>query len=180
MARPFPSLRSRVHRLALRVFGRLPVRVRRVVVRAASPSYTVGAMCIIERDDGAMLFVRQSYRRRWGVPGGLLQRGEGPSDGARREVLEEVGLEIDLLGEPAVVVAPDPQRVDIVFRARATGPVDDEIVPRSPEIVAARWFAPDDLPELQAETVTALVALARATTPGSTPPLTRPRRWGVA
>ena len=33
------------------------------------PNYTVGAMCIVERDDGAILFVRHSYRRRWGVPG---------------------------------------------------------------------------------------------------------------
>jgi 8-oxo-dGTP diphosphatase len=152
-----------LHRSALRVFGRLPTTVRRRVVRAVSPSFTVGAMCIIEREDGSLLLVRHSYRKRWGVPGGLLRKGEKAADGARREVHEEVGLMIELLGEPAVVVDPDPQRVDVIFRCRpAAGTDPDAIVPRSPEIVEARWFRPDQLPELQFETAGALVRLARA------------------
>jgi 8-oxo-dGTP pyrophosphatase MutT (NUDIX family) len=153
----------RLHRLALAVFRRLPVWARRRVVRTIAPSFTVGAICLIERADGAVLLVRQSYRTRWGVPGGLLQRGERSDDAARREVLEEIGLEIELVGEPAVVVDPTPRRVDLVFRARPLGGDDAEAPqPRSPEIVEARWFRPDALPELQAETSTALVALARS------------------
>ena len=152
-----------VHRSALRAFGHLPVAARRRIVRAISPSFTVGAMCIIEREDGALLLVRHSYRERWGVPGGLLQRGEDVETGARREVHEEVGLMIELLGEPAVVVDPGPQRVDVVFRCRpALGSDPDEIAARSPEIVEARWFRPEELPELQFETAGALVTLARA------------------
>jgi ADP-ribose pyrophosphatase YjhB (NUDIX family) len=153
----------RLHRFALALFRRLPTWARRRVVRTLAPSFTVGAICLIERPDGALLLVRQSYRRRWGVPGGLLQKGERPEDAARREVLEEVGLEIELMGEPAVVVDPEPRRIDIVFRARPAGPLADEPVqPRSPEIVEARWFPAAELPELQAETGTALIALARS------------------
>src|SRR5690606_9648623 len=101
----------------------------RRIVRAVSPSFTVGAMCFIERPDGALLLVRHSYRDRWGVPGGLLQRGEDVEEGARREVREEVGLEVELLGEPAVVVDAAPQRVDVVFRARPAIDVDpDDLV----------------------------------------------------
>ena len=152
-----------VHRSALRVFGRLPTQLRRRVVRTVSPSFTVGAMCFIERDDGALLLVRHSYRERWGVPGGLLRKGEHADDGARREVFEEVGLMIELLGEPAVTVDPEPQRVDVVFRCRPALGVDvTSISPRSPEIVEARWFLPGHLPELQFETASALVRLARA------------------
>ncbi|MGK2928269.1 MAG: NUDIX hydrolase [Acidimicrobiales bacterium] len=152
-----------LHRCALRVYSKLPVRARRHVVRAISPSFTVGAMCIIERDDGAILLVRHSYRERWGVPGGLLQRGEDVGTGARREVHEEVGLMIEILGEPAVVVDADPQRVDVVFRCRpALGAPLSGVGPRSPEIIEARWFSPDELPELQFETASALVTLARA------------------
>ena len=152
-----------LHRGALQVFGRLPTDVRRRIVRTVSPSFTVGAMCIIERDDGALLLVRHSYRKRWGVPGGLLRKGEQAEDGARREVHEEVGLMIELVGEPAVVVDPHPQRVDVVFRCRpALGADPEAIEPRSPEIVEARWFRPDALPELQFETAGALVHLARA------------------
>jgi 8-oxo-dGTP diphosphatase len=154
---------GRLHLFALRVFRLLPVWARRRVVRTLAPSFTVGAICLVERSDGALLLVRQSYRNRWGVPGGLLKKGETSDVAARREVLEEVGLEIELLGEPAVVVDPEPRRVDLVYRAR---PVDegatDQVAPSSPEIVEARWFPAAELPELQAETATALVALARS------------------
>lgn len=160
-----------LHRLLLQVYRRLPVGFRRRIVRAVSPSFTVGAMCFIERPDGALLLVRHSYRERWGVPGGLLQRGEHVEEGAQREVREEVGVEIELLGEPAVVVDAGPQRVDVIFRARlAPGADPAALRSGSAEIVEARWFAPDQLPELQFETAGALVALARvATTPGQRP-----------
>jgi 8-oxo-dGTP diphosphatase len=102
------------------------------------------------------------------VPGGLLKRRERAADGVRREVFEEVGVDVELLGEPAVVVDADPQRVDVIFRARPVdqpGVVLDAVRPRSVEIVDARWFLPDQLPELQFETADALVTLARAATP---------------
>ncbi len=163
------------HRIALQVYRRLPVGLRRRVVRAVSPSFTVGAMCFIERADGALLLVRHSYRDRWGVPGGLLERGEDAAVGARREVREEVGLAVVLQGEPAVVVDAAPQRVDVIYRARPAEGVDPESVAlASAEIVEARWFPPDALPELQFETAGALVALARVATGTGQRPLPEP------
>ena len=154
---------DRLHRFALRCYQRLPVLGRRWVVRTIAPSYTVGAMCIIERPDGALLLIRHSYRSRWGVPGGLLNRREEPAMAARREVREEVGLAVELLGEPVVVIDAVPQRVDLVYRARlAPGAGLDDVRPVSAEIAEARWFPPAELPELQHETTTALMALARA------------------
>lgn len=153
---------TRLQRLALRAFRYVPRPVRRVMVRVVSPSYTVGSICVIERADGHILLVRQAYRRRWGIPGGLLQRGEDPAVAARREVFEEVGIAVELLGPPAVVVDPEPQRVDLVYRARpVTMSEVGEARPTSPEIVEVGWFAPDALPELQFETAQAMVALAR-------------------
>jgi ADP-ribose pyrophosphatase YjhB (NUDIX family) len=155
-------MRARVHLSMLRLYQRLPRWGRRRLVRTMAPSYTVGAMCFIDRGDGELLLVRHAYRDRWGVPGGLLQRREEPDDGARREVLEETGLAIELLGEPVVVVDPGPQRVDVIYRARpAEGGDTDAVRPGSPEIVETRWFRQDALPELQHETVAALIALAR-------------------
>ena len=152
-----------VHLLLLRIYRRLPLRAKLAVTHGMAPSFTVGAICVIERSDGRMLLVRHSYRTRWGFPGGLLKRGEEARHGARREAREEIGLEIDLVGEPAVVVAPQPRRVDLVFRARPLDSVDpDDMGPRSPEIVEARWFTKDELPELQHEAAGALVALARS------------------
>ena len=69
---------------------------------------------------------------------------------------------IDLVGEPRVVVDAEPQRVDIVYRATVADGVDPALAaPQSPEILEARWFPREALPELQHETVTALLALAR-------------------
>jgi 8-oxo-dGTP diphosphatase len=150
------------HRAALRVYRVLPTIARRWAVRLIAPSYTVGAISVIERPDGHLLLVRQAYRQRWGIPGGLLKRGEDPDVGARREVFEEVGIAIELLGPPAVVVDARPQRVDLVYRARPVSLAEvGEARPSSPEIVEVGWFAPDALPELQFETAEALMALAR-------------------
>ena len=154
---------DRIHRLLLLVYRRLPGRARRMVVRLVAPTFSVGAICLIERADGRQLLIRQSYRRHWGLPGGLLQRHEHPSDAARREILEEVGLEIKLVSEPAVVIDEHPRRIDIVFRARPVREADaDHVRPCSVEIVDVQWFAPTDLPDLQWETVQAIQALARA------------------
>src|SRR5215218_3522572 len=111
-------MRRWAHLMLLRLYGRLPRRARLAVVHTMAPTFTVGAMCIVERADGALLLVRHAYRRRWGVPGGLLERGEEAADAARREAMEEVALRVDLVGEPCVVVDPDPRRVDVIFRAR--------------------------------------------------------------
>lgn len=156
----------------LRLYQRLPTKARRMVVRTIAPSFTVGSMCIIERPDGDVLLVRQAYRRRWGIPGGLLQRGESAADAACREVREEVNIDVVLIGEPAVVVDPIPQRVDVIFRARPAPGVDyDTVGPASPEIVEARWFSAEELPELQAESVGAFIALARSSRSPQAPPI---------
>ena len=156
-------MKGRLHRWALLIYQRLPRTLRRMVVRRVAPTFSVGAMCIIERADGRVLFIRHLYRKRWGLPGGLLERHETPTDAARREVREEVGLEVELVGEPAVNVDAGPRRIDIVFRARPLNDADaDRVRPSSVEVLEARWFPPTELPELQFETAQAIQTLARA------------------
>jgi ADP-ribose pyrophosphatase YjhB (NUDIX family) len=159
----------RAHRLALRTYRHLPRLLRRWIVRLLAPSYTVGAISVVERPDGHLLLVRQTYRTHWGVPGGLLKRGEAPEVGARREILEEVGINVELVGPPAVVVDAAPQRVDVIFRARPVTLAEvGEVRPTSPEIAEVGWFDPDALPQLQHETVDAMIALARQRTAPAT------------
>ena len=167
-ARRLGPLIRRIHSLLLSIYRRLPRRARIAVVHTLAPSFTVGAMCVIERPDGAVLLVRHAYRHRWGLPGGLLSRGEDARVAAQREAFEEVGVRIETLGEPAVVVDPRPRRVDVIYRARlANGTAPDDVRPTSVEIVEARWFPSEELPELQHETAGAMVALARARRPVS-------------
>ena len=150
-------MRRRLEHIGLRLVGRLPGWVKRMAVHVAAPSYSVGAICVVVRDDGARLLLRQSYRGGGGCPGGLLRRGEDAAEAARRETREETGMDVVLDGPPRVVVDPGPRRVDVIFRARPADPGDLELSTRSPEIDEARWFAAGEaLPPLQPETARAL------------------------
>jgi ADP-ribose pyrophosphatase YjhB (NUDIX family) len=156
--------------LTFAVYRRLPTRLRRAVVRLITPSFTVGSICVVARDDGRILLVRHSYRRRWGTPGGLLGRGEAAAAAAVREAAEEVGLAIEAAEHPQVVVDAEARRVDVVYRCRpAAGSDPDSARPCSAEIVEVGWFAPDDLPELQFETAGALRTLGFRLPPGISP-----------
>ena len=158
------SLPERVKRLGFRTWGRLPRRARQFLIHRGTPSFYVGAMCVIERSDGSLLLIRNSYRRGWGFPGGLLNRGETPFDAVRRETQEEIGVDVVLDDNPKVVVEPGSRRVDIIFTGHPAREAEDPR-PRSPEIVEAGWFPAAELPDLQPEAVSALVELGRAQRP---------------
>jgi 8-oxo-dGTP diphosphatase len=60
----------------------------------AQPVVGVGAVVV---RGGRVLIVKRRHEPRqgeWSLPGGLLQLGESLSDGARREVKEETGLDV--------------------------------------------------------------------------------------
>src|SRR5436190_19147948 len=101
---------GRLHRAALQLYRRLPVKARRRVVRTIAPAYTVGSICVIERADGAVLLVRLSYRNSWGLPRGLLKRGETPQQAARREAKEESTLAAELVRDPPVALDAEARR----------------------------------------------------------------------
>ncbi|MFJ9843051.1 NUDIX domain-containing protein [Kitasatospora sp. NPDC101155] len=46
---------------------------------------------VLRRDDRALL-VKPTYKPGWEIPGGYLHAGETPSEGAAREVKEELGI----------------------------------------------------------------------------------------
>jgi len=140
-----------------RAWGRLPIALRRIVVRLLSPSFTVGANCVVIDERDCVVLVRHSYRSDWGLPGGLIRRGEEPALAAVRETLEEIGLDVTLLGPPQVVMNPKLQQIDFVFRA---SPVSGSTAaPRSAEIIEVAWFALDALPALQRDARESLGAL---------------------
>jgi 8-oxo-dGTP pyrophosphatase MutT (NUDIX family) len=109
-----------------------------------------------------VLLVRHSYgdRRRWELPGGAVKRRERPLDAAVREVREELGVELSewrSLGD--VPVRIDSRRGALCcFAARADGL---ELRPDEVEVIEARWFARDALPERRGRYVTEVIALAR-------------------
>lgn len=104
-----------LRRTALRVFKRLPAKPSQQIVRFISPTWTVGAIALIEHD-GRILALRQTHRRGLSLPGGLLDRGEEPADAVAREVREETGLRIEPGGICATVFDPRMRHCDVVFR----------------------------------------------------------------
>lgn len=152
---------EQAHRALLAVYRRLPERWQLRVVHAVAPSHSVGALALVRDDAGSLLLVRHTYKTGWGLPGGLVKAGEHPSDAAVREAREEVGVDIEVVGEPAVVVDPPTRRVDVIFRARVRPGADASGRPRSVEIAEVAWHPGDRLPRLQPEVVAALAAVAR-------------------
>lgn len=65
---------------------------------AGLPRVLAGAAALIRDDSGRVLLVEPNYREGWGLPGGTVESddGETPRQGARRETLEEIGLDIGL------------------------------------------------------------------------------------
>lgn len=60
----------------------------------------------------------------WDLPAGYLDFGESFEVAARRETLEEAGIEVELIGLSGVYHSPAANAVTAVFRGRAVGDAD--------------------------------------------------------
>ena len=67
-----------------------------------------------------------------------------------------MGVDVETLGEPLVIIDTTARRIDVVFRCRIAPPVPDDFDHDSVEIVEAQWFPKDALPSMQRETAEAL------------------------
>lgn len=151
-------LRRKAGTAALVGFRMMPDPVKRTLVRAGTPGYTVGAACLIEHD-GEVLLLWQPHRHGWTLPGGLLGRGEEPDVAVRREVAEETGLTIDP-GDPlAVGVHPETQQIDVIFRVRADRRPQVEL---ATEARKAQWWRLAELTETDLDTRRILALVAQA------------------
>lgn len=132
-----PPLHRRILRIAYHV-RRGWWRLRKPVVH--------GCRIIAINDDGHVLLIRQSYGKPvWLLPAGGVKRGEDPRATALRELAEETACGLaDLVYLECVseAVAGADNRVHVVA-GRATGTVRAD----GREVIEARFFAPDALPE---------------------------------
>ena len=78
-----------------------------------------------------------------GHPGGFVEAGEQPEEGLRRELLEEIGLELDSAELVQTRTFKKPRQIEIIFRCRSRGTA----LPQSMEIRKAGWFTATEIPE---------------------------------
>ena len=82
-------------------------------------------------EQGRLLLVEQAETGEWSTPGGAIELGETPADAALREMWEETGLRVELLGLVGVFGGNDcfvryangdeTEYVITVFAARVVG-----------------------------------------------------------
>lgn len=114
-------------------------------IRTVVPRHRVGIAVVALNDEGRVLMLKHVFHPHtpWGLPGGWLDSGESPRRGALRELQEETGLSARLGRVLHVTRQPDPDAINIAFLACDL----EGDVQLSSEIIDARWFAPDALPE---------------------------------
>jgi histidine triad (HIT) family protein len=112
----------------------------------AQPPKPCAAGMLLRDGEGRILVVEPTYRDTWGVPGGAVERRESPRDAAKRETLEEIGLEI----EPGPLLCVDHRRTEpdsmhFIFDGGVLRPEQiARITLRPEELRSFRFVALDD------------------------------------
>jgi ADP-ribose pyrophosphatase YjhB (NUDIX family) len=107
--------------------------------------------CIRDQEDGVLLLRRSDGEELWGFPGGAMEPGERVADAVRREVREEIGLEVEPVTLIGVYSGPEfafaypsgdqVQPVSVFLECRVVG---GALEPDRDEVLGARYFGPDD------------------------------------
>ncbi|MFC6592620.1 NAD(+) diphosphatase [Deinococcus lacus] len=112
------------------------------------PRVAPAVMVLVTRAGGQEVLLARGPRHKPGVYSalaGFTEPSESLEDCCRREVLEEVGVQINHLRYVLSQPWPFPHSLMIAFHAEYVG---GDIVPQPGEIEEARWFSAGQLPSL--------------------------------
>ena len=110
-----------------------------------------GTLALVRRNGKVLMIRRAEHIERapgyWGLPGGVLEKGESPADGAVRELREELNLEgeaVQLLG-----TQPSMSRAYELFWVEVNVADPSRLQPHAAEVAEARWVTPEDFVQLE-------------------------------
>ena len=126
------------------IWRHLPGAIRRRLVRLGQRRFTVTVGALIFDDQQRILLLDHVFRpdSGWGIPGGFIDKNENPEAALRRELQEEIAVEVEEAQLLFTRTLGRPKQIEIYFRARISGTP----IPSSFEIKHAEWFAVDQLP----------------------------------
>jgi 8-oxo-dGTP diphosphatase len=127
-----------------RLWKLIPDTVQWWTIWLLRPKLFVGVSGILFNEAGEVLLLRHRFHHRhpWGLPGGLLERGENLVECWQREVREETNLIVAV--ERLITQRTTQLNIDFILQGRITG---GEILLDSTEILEAAFFPPDALPD---------------------------------
>ncbi|NGO08869.1 NUDIX hydrolase [Streptomyces sp. HC44] len=120
---------------------------------AGLPRVLAGAAALIRDGAGRVLLVEPNYREGWALPGGTVESdaGETPRQGAHRETVEEIGLDVELGRLLAVDWVPGAARPPIVAYLYDGGVLEEDqfkaIRLQEEELLSWRLVSPEEFGE---------------------------------
>jgi NAD+ diphosphatase len=127
---------------ALDGWGKVCPNCRHSLYPPVSPAAIV---LIHDGADGVLLTSKDGWGKRYSLVAGFVEPGETLEECVAREILEEVGVLVDDIRYVGSQPWPFPHQLMVGFTARYAG---GEIAIDTSELVDARWFTRDSLPEL--------------------------------
>ena len=110
------------------------------------PRINPAVIMLVEREGRMLLARNKLFRGPWySCLAGFVEPGESLEEAVAREVLEEVGIEVDQIAYSASQPWPFPSQLMIGFYARYRS---GEIKVQDSEILDAAWFDPGELPQM--------------------------------
>lgn len=112
--------------------------------------FTDGAFALVFKDDKFLLtsthFKAGDF---WSIPGGVVDPGETPADGAIREIFEETGIHCEVTEQLHVIDVKVTRDLRLTFFSAKYVGGEINIDPK--EVEAADWFDQCQLNELEFE-----------------------------
>lgn len=118
-----------------------------------APVILVRPSILILNNSGEILLVRHGDHT-WGVPGGFMELGESVEESARREVREEIGIQIKKLvlygvfsGKELYTKLRNGHEYYNVVIGYICTEFEGELKPDGVEVLEAKFYKPKELPE---------------------------------